>query len=306
MSDLKAPEETKQNVYTALAFLAVLIIWSSTPLAISWSSEGAPATSVSLRMLIGTGFCFCFLLLSRQNVPLHRGAVVLYLVGGLSMFVAMSMFYAAAQEIPSGWIAVMFGISPILTGFFSSFVEPESKLTPTRLVGLGLGLGGLYLVFSVGINFADASIAGVLYTLGATVISAASSVTSRYLIRSQSLSGMQLNIGSLLVALPFFTLTMLITEPELQFDFSQRAWAGILYLGFIGTGIGFTLYYFLLKRVSAARISLITLVTPIVALSLGSWLNNEPIVSEVWLGAVLVCCGLVLYEFKPKLGLRRM
>ena len=306
MSDLKAPEETKQHVYTALAFLAVLIIWSSTPLAISWSSEGAPATSVSLRMLIGTGFCFCFLLLSRQNVPLHRGAVVLYLVGGLSMFVAMSMFYAAAQEIPSGWIAVMFGISPILTGFFSSFIEPESKLTPTRLVGLCLGLGGLYLVFSVGINFADASIAGVLYTLGATVISAASSVTSRYLIRSQSLSGMQLNIGSLLVALPFFTLTMLITEPELQFDFSQRAWAGILYLGFIGTGIGFTLYYFLLKRVSAARISLITLVTPIVALSLGSWLNNEPIVSEVWLGAVLVCCGLVLYEFKPKLGLRRM
>ena len=99
---------------------------------------------------------------------------------------------------------------------------------------------------------------------------------------------------------------MLLLEPEMRFDFSDRAIVGILYLGFIGTGVGFTLYYFLLKRVSASRLSLITLVTPIAALTLGSWLNNEPIVSEVWIGAVLVCAGLLLYEFKPKLGLRRM
>jgi len=297
---------SKDHIYIALAFLLVLVIWSTTPLAIRWSSEGAPATSVSLRMLIGTAFCFCFLLLSRQAIPLHRAAYALYLVGGLSMFLAMSMFYAAAQEIPSGWIAVMFGISPILTGVFSSFVEPETKLTPTRLLGLGLGLGGLYLVFSVGINFADASTAGVLLTLGATVISSAASVISRYLVKDQTLSAMQINAGSLLVALPFFILTMLVLEPELSLDFSERAIAAIFYLGFIGTGIGFTLYYFLLKRVTASRLSLITLVTPIAALALGGWLNNEPIVGEVWLGATLVCCGLILYEFKPKLGLRRM
>ncbi len=306
MTKLSSSKVSKDNLYTALAFFSVLVIWSTTPLAINWSSEGAPATSVSLRMLIGTGFCFCFLLLTRQTVPLHRAAIVLYLVGGLSMFVAMSMFYAAAQEIPSGWIAVMFGISPIVTGVFSSFVEPESKLTPTRLLGLCLGLGGLYLVFSVGINFADASLVGVLLTLGATLISSAASVTSRHLVKSQNLSGMQLNTGSLLVALPFFITTMLVLEPELSFEFSQRAIVGIFYLGFIGTGIGFTLYYFLLKRMSAARLSLITLVTPIAALSIGSYFNNEPLVSEIWLGAVLVCAGLALYEFKPKLGLRRL
>jgi drug/metabolite transporter (DMT)-like permease len=47
-------------------------------------------------------------------------------------------------------------------------------------------------------------------------------------------------------------------------------------------------------------------VTPISALSVGSWLNNEPLVPEVWMGAALVCIGLLLYEFKPKLGLRKL
>jgi len=80
----------------------------------------------------------------------------------------------------------------------------------------------------------------------------------------------------------------------------------IFYLGLIGTGVGFTLYYYLLKRVSASRIALITLVTPITALTVGSWFNNEVLVPEVWMGASLVCAGLLLYEFKPKLGLRKL
>lgn len=306
MTNLASPESSDSHVYTALAFLAVLVIWSTTPLAINWSSEGAPATSVSIRMLIGAVFCICLLLLRGKKIPLYRAAINLYLIGGLSMFVSMSMFYAAAQKIPSGWIAVLFGMSPIITGVLSTFVEPEAKLTPTKFVGLSFGLGGLYLVFSVGINFEDASTSGVLLIVAATFISSVASVISRYLVKNESLTGMQINTGSLLVALPFFISTMLILEPDLRFDFSNRAIAGILYLGFIGTGVGFTLYYFLLKRVTASRLSLITLVTPIAALSLGSWLNNEPIVREVWLGAVMVCAGLLLYEFKPKLGLRRM
>ena len=58
--------------------------------------------------------------------------------------------------------------------------------------------------------------------------------------------------------------------------------------------------------ISASKISLVALITPITALTLGAWLNNEPIVARVYYGAVLVCIGLILYEFKPKLGLRHL
>ena len=303
---MKTPFISIEKITLLLAFLVVLIIWSTTPLAIQWSSVDSPLTSALLRMLIGALFCAMTLILLQRGLPFDRAAKKIYLLSGLSIFVCMTLFYSASQLIPSGWVAVLFGLSPLSTGLFSAIVEPETKLTPSRIIGLLLGLSGLYLVFSAGLNFEDASLLGVTLVLSATLISSATSVISRQLMKDQSLSGMQITTGSLVVAIPCFALAVLVFEPGLNLSFSTQAMSAIVYLGFIGTGVGFTLYYYLLKRVSANRLSLVTLITPITALSVGSLLNNEPLVPEVWMGASLVSIGLLLYEFKPKLGLRKL
>jgi len=304
--EIKTERFSLSHLAIPLSFVVVLIIWTTTPLAIKWSSVDAPMTSALLRMLIGVIFCGSVVIFMSSKFRTDSAARKIYLVGGLSIFVCLSLFYAAAQQIPSGWIAVLFGLSPLTTGLFSAMVEPETKLTPSRLVGLALGLGGLYLVFSAGLNFADASIEGIVLTLIAVLLSSGTSVITRQLVKGQDLPGMQITTGSLIVAIPFFLIAVLILEPELNFSFTQKAWQAVFYLGLIGTGVGFTLYYYLLQHVTANRIALITLVTPISALSVGSWLNNEPLVPEVWMGASLVCIGLLLYEFKPKLGLGKL
>ena len=129
---------------------------------------------------------------------------------------------------------------------------------------------------------------------------------SRQLVRDQEISGLQITTGSLIIAFPLFGITAFLIAPGFAAEFTPRAVYGIIYLGLLGSGIGFTLYYFLLKKVSASKISLIGLITPITALSLGSALNNEPVIANVYYGAVMVCCGLILYQFTPKLGLRRL
>ena len=289
-----------------LAFIIVVIIWSSTPLAIQWSAVDAPMTSVLIRMIIGVLFSLVVLGLTTTKLPLDAAAIRLYVFNGLSIFFGMSLFYLAAQQIPSGWIAVLFGLSPLLTGLFSAMVEPETKLTPIRLCGIGLGFSGLYLVFSAGLNIAEASLLGVVFSLTGTVISSATSVVTRQLVKPLTISGMQITTGSLIVTMPFFALSAWLSAPGLTATLSTQALWSTVYLGLVGTGIGFTLYYFLLKHVSANRVSLIALVTPICALMLGSWLNDEPLVGKVWLGAGLVCVGLLIYEFKPRLGLRKL
>lgn len=288
------------------SFMLVLIIWTTTPLAIQWSSAGAPVMSVLLRMLIGVVFCGTMVFFMTPKFQTDKAACKVYLIGGISIFVCMSLFYAAAQQIPSGWIAVLFGLSPLATGLFSAIVEPETKLTMSRIIGLILGISGLYLVFSAGLNFADTSIQGIILTLIAVILSSATSVITRQLVKELDLPGMQITTGSVMVAIPFFVISVLVLNPEMDFEFTALAWKATIYLGLIGTGVGFTLYYYLLKHVTANRIALITLVTPISALSVGSWLNNEPLVPEVWMGAALVCVGLLLYEFKPKLGLGKL
>ena len=69
----------------------------------------------------------------------------------------------------------------------------------------------------------------------------------------------------------------------------------------IGTVLGFNLYFYVLKRVPASAIGLITLITPVLALLLGQGLNGEHIASHVWLGTAVILLGLSLFMWGGRL-----
>jgi hypothetical protein len=56
-------------------------------------------------------------------------------------------------------------------------------------------------------------------------------------------------------------------------DTTLRAGAAIVYLGVLGSVVGFTLYYYVIRHLDAGRVALIMLVTPVAALLLGQTLN---------------------------------
>ena len=76
----------------------------------------------------------------------------------------------------------------------------------------------------------------------------------------------------------------------------------IIYLGLIGSVLGFAMYYYVLRHVEATRVALITLVTPVLALILGHNLNDEPIQTEVITGTAAILSGLLLFEYGQKAG----
>ena len=99
------------------AYIGVILIWSTTPLAIKWSGEGAGYLfGVTARMVIGVLLALLVLALLRRPMQWHRKARLSYLVAGGSIYGAMLTIYWAAQFIPSGWISVVFGLTPIMTG----------------------------------------------------------------------------------------------------------------------------------------------------------------------------------------------
>ena len=69
--------------------------------------------------------------------------------------------------------------------------------------------------------------------------------------------------------------------------------------------IGFTLYYYVIKHMDASKVSLITLVTPVIALLLGHWLNGEVIGLRLWLGTGLILFGLTVHQWEMLSGLLR-
>ena len=89
------------------AYLGIIIIWSTTPLAIKWSGDGPGFLfGVTSRMLIGLFICLLILAFMRVRLQWHRQAVYTYLAASLGIFGSMLLVYWGAQYITSGMVSV--------------------------------------------------------------------------------------------------------------------------------------------------------------------------------------------------------
>ncbi len=285
------------------AYLTVIVIWSTTPLAIQWSSIGVGYEfGVAARMLIGLLALLLMVQLKGLALPWSRHARTVYLVSGLSLFIAMSLVYWSAQFIPSGWISVIFGLAPLITSAFASFILHENNLTTGRVIGMLLGLAGLALVFAEGLTLTDAAWMGVAGITIGTVSHSLGAVLLQKL--KTELPAISITAGSLIVATPLFVLNFLLSHrwPE---QFTTITMLSIVYLALLGSAVGFPLYFYLLKKLNAERVALIALITPVTALLVGALLNDEVINARVWLGTALILSGLAIYEYGKHLPFAR-
>lgn len=279
-----------------LSYITVIAIWTTTPLAIKWSSEGAGfAFALSGRMILGCLLALLFIALMRMDMPWHRRAVKLYTISGLGIFTAMTLVYWAAQFIPSGWVSLLFGLSPILTGVMASLLYGENELTPGKLVGMALGTAGLMIIFVSSMELNIEAVYGIIAVLVSTTVYSLTAIKTRHY--NAGIPALSVVAGGLLLAMPLYGFAWYVFDGEYPSDIPVRAGAAILYLAFFGSVIGFALFFYILKHISATRVSLITLITPISALLLGRYLNHEPITIKIMFGAGLIIAGLAAFEF---------
>ena len=277
------------------AYTAVVLIWSTTPLAIQWSSQGGGYLfGVSARMVIG--LCVLYLMFKFTQFGFTRSmdALRVYILSGLGIFVAMFCVYWGAQYIPSGWIAIIFGLSPIMTGVLAHFLLHEKNFSWLRLLGISVGLAGLLIIFGSGNGLSEYAIWGVSAVLLSTFAHSLSAVLIKRV--NAPISGVESSFGGLMLATPLFLVSLLAFGKTDFAAVTLPAWMSILYLGVIATALGFSLYYYILQRLAAIQVAMVTLITPVTALLLGAALNNEPLTPSVLLGAFLVMSGLVLFE----------
>lgn len=277
------------------AYISVIIIWSTTPLAVFLSSQSGVWFGVTSRMTIGLLTLLTIFIVTGQRLTLTKQAFSAYLAAGFGIYIAMSLVYFSAQYIPSGWISVIFGLSPMITAVLSFHILDEDHFNKAKLLGMSLGLFGLLFIFSSGQSLGNMAKIGVFTMLLSTIAHALSAVYLKKI--NAPISGIESTLGGLLIAAPLFAMTFYISGEQVT-ELSYTTIASILYLGFIATAIGFSLYYFILKNLDAMRVSLLTMVSPVCALMLGNLLNQEPINFSIIIGTVLIILGLSLFELR--------
>ncbi len=284
------------------AYLAVILIWSSTPLAIQISQYELPFyTALSLRMWGSAILSMPLLMILRQSLVFTPQALRSYFAGAIGVYGAMVCVYWGAAFVPSGLISVIYGLSPMLSGVLGYFWLKERELTPARVIALVLGVIGLYIVIAGQLSLDGQVWRGILGTLLSVMCFATSAVAVKQV--NAGLHPVVQTSGTLWVSSLGFVITLPFFEFQIPAQVSVSSWIGLAYLTSCGSLLGFVLYFYILKHLPTARVALITLIAPVLAMVWGNLINGEDMSQVSLFGCIGLLLALGLYQWHHGLDL---
>jgi drug/metabolite transporter (DMT)-like permease len=284
---------------TPAAYIAVIAIWATTPIAIKFSSEGVSFyDAVALRMLIAAPSAL--LLVQLLQVPFRwKGDWRGYAAGALGIYGGLLPVYFAAQYIPSGLISVLWGLAPIVSSVAAARWLDEQRLTLGKFAALLTAMGGLALVFRGEVNATSDAAKALLAVLASVFIFVASALLVKR--RATSVHPLAQTAGTLIIALPCFLLTWTIKDGSPPDRIGTSALFATLYLALFGSVLSWVLYYYILQRLPLTRVALTTLVSPVIALGLGTALAGETLTTSAMAGSALIICALAAFQWEDRL-----
>lgn len=278
-----------------VAYLVVVVVWSTTPLFLFLSTRAFPAALAGgLRMALAAVVATALVWGTGKALRRDRAALATYAAMTPGVFGAMFLSYLAAPHVPSGLISVLFGLSPVLSALLARVLGTDPLPAPGRLAAALLALAGLALICGASSHGAvKLDVGGVALLLGAVLLFSGSAVLVRKL--GAGVDALVQTAGALWMSLPFYALAWLLAGAPLP-DRDSAAFTlsavAIVYLALFGSVLGFVCYYRVLQQMPAASAALITVITPVFALGLGALCNGERLTPSMLAGALLVLAGV--------------
>jgi len=222
-----------------------------------------------------------------------RTWLLLVLLGVLNNAVYLGCTYEALRHLATGIGAILASMNPLLLALVAPAVLRE-PLTRIKASGLALGFAGVVtiIIFRTGsgkANPGDVALAftGVIGSVAATVI------FKKYVtgVDLRLTTGVQL-LAAGIVLLPLaFAL-----EGAPHATWSAPLVVSFVYLVFAISIGASTLWFWLLSRGEASRVSAFYFLTPVFGLALGALLLREPVGVHDLFGLVAIALGIFLVQ----------
>jgi drug/metabolite transporter (DMT)-like permease len=271
-------------------FLAMSVIWGVPYLLIKVAvDEVSPVVVVFARCVIGAALLLPWTIAKGQLRPALRHWRALLLFTALEMALPWLLLSYAEQTLSSSLTGLLVATVPFVAALAALLVGEEERLTPIRLVGMGIGVVGIVVLLGLDIEGVNLP---ALLAVALTVVGYATAplVISRALpeVPGTAASSLALFITAA-VYVPFA-----VPRLDQVADASPPALVSLVGLGAICTALALALFFALIREVGPQRALVITFVNPAVAVLLGVWLLGEPFTLGIALGLPLVLAGCVL------------
>lgn len=292
----------------AILYLATVLIWGTTWIAIKWQIGVVPApVSIAYRFWIAAAVLMLSLIVARKSIWPPAKAWRYLIAQGFALFCCNFLcFYYASQYVPSGLVAVVFSTAPLWNAINSRLFLGR-PIQAQVVAGALLGLTGIVLLFLPQMqgHWENAGMVSglALALLGTLFFSCGNLLSSR--MQALGLTPWMTNTWAMLVGATVLTIASLILGLPLSLEPGVRYTAALLYLAIPGSVIGFTAYLLLVGRMGPERAAYCTVLFPVVALSVSTVYENYHWTSLGFFGLGLVLTGNLL-AFVPMRDRKRL
>lgn len=289
----------------ALIFmLLVCACWGLQQVAVKVAAPSLnPVLQIGIRSFIGTVLLLLFMSVRNERMwqrdaTLHAGIALGVVFAIEFLFVAWGLMHTTASHL-----VVFLYTAPVFTALGLHWLVPGERLNLVQWSGVLVAFAGIVCAFSGSFFLTDDSIDSSSMLLGDLfgVIAGLLWAISTLIIRTSALSEApatktmlyQLILAALiLVPVGFF---LFQNEP---ISMTPIAWVSITFQSIVVGFVSLLVWFWLLRRYLASRLSVLSFMTPLFGVTFGVLLLDDPL--DAWFvgGAVLVAIGIMLVNVR--------
>lgn len=275
-------------------FLVPTLIWGSTWYVIKFQvGDVDPILSVSYRFLLAGTLLLTGLRFSSHWRSFHIQEHLFIALQGLLLFgFNYWLIYLSELHLTSGLVGLIFS----LLVFFNIL---NARILLKQIIELKVILGGLLGILGTALifwddlrvfSFEDGKLTGMFMAIGGTYIASLGNITSA---RNQ-MRGMSV-LASNAYGMTYGGIAMLIialfTGVEFSFAMNLSYISSLLYLAIFGSIFAFGAYLTLVGNIGAGKAAYVSLIAPVIALILSTFLENYLWKFTNIFGALMILTG---------------
>ena len=283
-----------------LLAMVVILAWGVNFVVIKLGLHGVPPMLLgALRFGLAALPVF---FVKRPKIPL-RWLFAYGLTISLGQFALL--FYGMYVGMPAGLASLVLQAQAFFTLIFAAMFLGE-RIRAVNVAGLLIAAAGLALI---GMRGGQAmTITGFLFTLAASAMWALGNVVTKRMGKVDLLS--LVVWASLIPPLPFLALSLIFEGPaRIESSLAHIPLVSvlaILYLAFVATIVGYSLWGRLLARYPAGSVAPFSLLVPVIGLASAAAFLGEGLSTAQIAGAAFVMAGLVVNVFGERLVRRAL
>jgi drug/metabolite transporter (DMT)-like permease len=284
-----------------IVFILLGTIWSSSFLWIKIGvQEIGPMALVAFRMLFGALAGVAIAVINKTEWPRDsRTWRDFAILGPTSLAIPIFFISWGEQSIDSAVASILNATVPLFTILIAHYWLHDDKMTTPKVVGLLMGFSGVVVLMSKDLNGGtQSSILGQAAVVLAAIFYAGSAVFARK--ATQHVPGLARGVAPLITATVFMWLLGPFFEKPFMVPALPLTWVAVLWLGILGSGVAFIMFYYLIHEIGPTRATAVTYIFPLGGVILGVLFLQEVLSWQLLVGSILIILSLLVINYQPK------